>query len=520
MIGWFVFFAIPVARNLFFFAGDRLRPFAALNACAGRCELFLGIWRDLFIFAASLFLLIRQSVWQIQSKQFVGWEVQAVNLLLIGWVVYSRWWRWQGLKPLAIFMHRHPTVDPREFYQHLYSCFGFLPHTFPKNPKKTFDPHHLDFSSGASGKQSFGRMLHIGYDMAMMSGLAYHSFKWFKPKEAIECANVCGLQWGARAAQLARALVMIEKASEEARTPRGRYVVVFNHKSFFDFAFAPLALFDPAHKSMSGWVPRFFVAKDHFMDNFVLGRLMHLGPLMRQWEMIFVDRKSKDPNRGKVVIRDAVRRLVRDPIPIAIYPQGTRAYGQRDRFGKRWDAGYFCVGKKDRMKRDKSHLKNGVATLAMAMVHAGREISVWPIGVEGTGTACPRNSLRVQTGVTIRFRLGEPIAVSNQDTPEQLMNRVDQSLQKLTDVQTRLERRFLTDLREVVDAHFWEEVAVSLNAWRGQDDFLYLLLDYLYACPQKYWRPFLHELAQLLRDHPATRESYFSLRDRIVAHIS
>jgi len=134
--------------------------------------------------------------------------------------------------------------------------------------------------------------------------------------------------------------------------------------------------------------------------------------------------------------------------------------------------------------------------------------------MNGPGTACPKSSLKVQTEVKIEIKLGDPIRVEANDKVAEIVKKIDHTLQELLDVATRLERRFFTDLREIVDQRGLDEVGVSLKHWRNQGGLVYVILDCIYALPMKLWHGLLAELANLLR-HDCTKEDLTALRNRI-----
>ena len=495
-------FAVPLSRNLFFFASDRWRFFRRLNTHVGKWELYLGFWRDLAVVAGAVWL---RELWGIP---------------LVFLVVYTRWWRWRGLKPVLAHLRKFPTIDPQEFFDHIYATQGFLPHFLPAKPSKTIDPRHLDFREGKRPQKSILRSIAIAHSTAMAAKLASRGFKWFKSQQAYPCASACALLWGSRLAQLSASEVIVEGMEKKSVLPQGRFIVAFNHKSFFDFAFAAFVLYRTDEEPLAWTLPRYLVAKDHFKDNPIFYRVLGMGQALEKCRMIFVERKKRKQGSAKQAVKDAARELLREPIPVAIYPQGTRAHGQLDRWGGRWDAGYFCVGNAERLKKEGSYFKKGLSQIALEAAASGRVVDIWPIAVEGTGTICPKGSLRVQTETTVRLRPGAPMRINPQDLPEWISTQVDETFQTLLNVAGRLEGVFLTDLREIVGAHAWEEVAVSLNAWRGKDSLLYMLLDCLYAMKPKNRRPFLNEIAGLLQDPHTPRERYLALKDKMAARIA
>ncbi|MDZ4224554.1 MAG: lysophospholipid acyltransferase family protein, partial [bacterium] len=322
--------------------------------------------------------------------------------------------------------------------------------------------------------------------------------------------------------QVARMEVITERSAAADAIKAGKEIYAINHKSFFDFCLAPYAYMKlKKDGSAASFIPRIMVAKDHFKDNFFLYKIVGFGQMLEAWGMIFVDRKSKEPNKARRSVAETARKILAGDLAFSIYPQGTRALGQLWRDGSRWDAGYFCVGKVKRLKQEMGHLKKGVAYIAvetasaLARHNASVPVYVVPVGMEGIGTACPSGSLRVQTETRVVIRLGDPIVVEPTAKVEDVLRSVDAVLQRILDVATRLERRFFTDLHDIVDARGVDEVAVALKEWRKDKNYIvYVILDCIYALPPKFWHGFLTELANLLR-HECTREELVTLRNKI-----
>ena len=535
---WFaLLYLAPILRLFFFFLHDNLFGIRRLNRWVGGLELYLGWVRDFFFipFSLALFGLRLYSYFKLGNSFLWPWE-----LLPFGFSLYARWWRWHGLKPLFEFARRNPTTHPTEFFGHLYALLGFLPHRVPKVAKKMIDPSHVSFRKNKESKQSFLVLLRGVYALFLFPTLAFKVFRW-KTNRAKEVASGLSLIWASRMMQVAQMEVFVERSSAWDAVKGGKKIFAISHKSFFDFCLAPYVYMKlNANGSATSFMPRIMVAKDHFKDNFFLYKIIGLGRMLEAWGMIFVDRKSKDSNKGKKAVSDTVKKLLASDMAFSVYPQGTRSWGQLSRDGSRWDAGYFCVGKARRLKQEGAHLKKGVGYIAVetawSLLKHHLEGPVWvvPIGMDGPGTACPKKSLKVQTETKIFIRIGDPICIEPMDLKklkvmtfqeasekpeyrhkvEAVLLEIDRSLQELLEVKSRLEHRFFMDLRDVLDQTGMGEVAVALKAWRGKDPIVYVVLDYIYALPMKHWWGFLNELANLLR-HDCTKEELTTLRNKI-----
>jgi len=197
---------------------------------------------------------------------------------------------------------------------------------------------------------------------------------------------------------------------------------VFNHASVLDAAYAALALAarpraregDPPENCL----PSFLLAKDHFHDNPFYYRIIGMGRIAEVIGMTFVTRSGGgDIARAQAVAHIASEKLLESRMPLAIFPQGTRAAPCVGSRGERLDSAYYTVGSKSRIKADGAHLKRGaafiVAQAAFTLARSGsREtVQLIPVALSGTGIACPRDSLRMRAGVPIRLTVGEQIAI-------------------------------------------------------------------------------------------------------------
>lgn len=539
---WLYFLGVAYApvllRLLFFFLHDGLFPLNFLNRLVGRFELFFGWMRDVILIPFCLTLL------GIQIYHWVQGGV--IDTIPVAWVplglsVYARWWRWHGLKPLQEFARMNPRVHPAEFFQHLYARFGFLPHRVPLKAERKIDPAHLHFKKNRKPTVSFWLLLHGVYDTFIFATLAYKAFKWKGAQYIQRAGSGLSAVWASRMAQLGRMEVVVQRDPELQNVQSGKRIYALNHKSFFDFCLAPLAyLKENPDGSAASFIPSIMVAKDHFKDNFFLYKVIGFGKMLEAWGMVFVDRKKKNEDKAKMAVNLAAKKLIASDMSFSVYPQGTRARGQFDRDGGRWDAGYFCVGRKERLKKEGGHFKKGVAYVAMeTAIHLVRHQlagPVWiiPVGMNGMGTACPKGALKVQTETKIEIKMGAPICIRTEgvelfknlslreiekhpvycEKVEALSNQVDHSLQQLLGIVPRLERRFFIDLNEILDSRGVDEVAVALKEWRNKGELVYSILDCVYTLPMTRWRGYLSEMAHLLR-HQCSRNELMALKNRV-----
>lgn len=515
---YLLFYFPIVLRSVFFFANDDLWGLRALNRWAGRAELYLGWLRDYFFILYSLWILGHRIEGWMTLGFFWVWPLEVVFLAL---AAASRWWRWHGLAVLQEFARLNPCVHPSEFFDHGCRRLGFFPHRLPQKARSLIDPDHLDFRTGKKPRRSFWLLLCGVYDTFLFATLAYKAFVW-KGERAIRSAG-SGLSvvWASRIAQIAKMKVTVKRPDSLETVRHGRLLFALNHTSFFDFCLAPLAYREENKDGSSkDFIPSIMVAKDHFKDNFFLYRVVGFGRMLEAWGMVFVDRKSKEALKALQTVRATVNKLLSNRMSFAVYPQATRAWGQKDRCGERWDAAYFCVGRKGRLQKEDGHFKKGIGHIAVELAEGlkkhrlGGEVFVVPVAIAGPGTACPKGSLRVQTETEVSIQLGEPLRVEPQTAVEKLCRGIDSALQKLLEVRARLERRFFTDLRALLDTQGIEEVSVAFREWREQGNLIYAMIDCIYALPQKQWRPLLVEFSSLLRRH-ITRDDLTAFRNKL-----
>ena len=510
-------YAPLIFRNLFFFLHDNFFGLRLLNRWIGALELWFGWVRDFSVILFALWIL----GWRIYGWVRLGAPFSLpFEILFLGLAFYSRWWRWHGLKPLQEFARLNPRVEPQEFFDHLYACLGFLPHRVPAKASLLVDPLHLHYAKGKPMKQSVWLCFRGAYATFLFGRLAYKAFRWKGSHYIKSVGSGLSMIWAVRMIQMARMDVIVEKTPGLASIKEGKIIYAVSHKSLLDIALAQLAYFkEKPDGSVASFMPRIIVAKDHFRDNLFLYRILGIGQTLEAWGMIFVDRKSKQEGKAKRAVDNVVKRLLPSDMSLAIYPQGTRARGQLNRDGTRWDAAYFCVGKKERLKKEGGYFKKGIAHIAvttaqtLAKYKSREKVWVLPVGMIGPGTVCPKGSWKIQTEAKVTIKMGEPICVDETMTVDRLTAKIDGSLQELLGVATRLERRFFMDLREILDQRGVDEVAVAIKQWR-QEEIVYQILDYIYALPPKMWRGLLTELSNQLR-HEATRDNLACLRNKI-----
>lgn len=448
----------------------------------------------------------------------------AVFLLFAGYGM--RRFRRSAHARLLDFVRRFPSIHPQEFFDHLICSAGAVRHELPQRPFVTIDPSSLDFRGARAGRAiGLPRLLAGVWSTIRMARLVLLARDEGGPEFLRASASALAVVWGTRMCQLARAAVTVE-GKERLPRPGGAEIYLFTHMSFLDFAFVSLAL---ASRPIEGDIaaenhlPSFLIAKDHFRDNIIFYRILGIGRAAEAMGMTFVERREMgSADRAMAVESRALDNLLKERSVLAIFPQGTRAVGYKGPKGERLDGAYYTVGSRKRIKLDGGHLKKGAAYIAAAAAERtfsagdGVSVKVVPVAISGTAIACPRGSMRVLAGVHVRLRAGEPIIVDGQSAAsvEHLHARIDAALKTAGKVHAELERRFFEDMRGLIDPREIEEVAIAMKPWRGDDYLVHAILDAIYACPPKHWRPFIGELVHSLLNF-STRDELLAMKGRV-----
>lgn len=526
-----VSFPISLGHPLFMFFNKRL----------GLFEHAVSWFRDTVI-VAYLFLF---GLWQLSfgvDTAHRGKIIAGVSALaLVALSAANRIWKRNARRRLIDFIRRYPLIHPKEFFDHLLCSSGGIRHALPRQPHRLIDPRHLDFRSKGNRWLPFGNIVSGIWSTMWCAKLSLLALNWKGREFLREVASALSVIWGTRMAQSARAEVIVENA-ERLNELHGFNIYIFNHGSFLDFAMAPVAMAarnfpsPPAGEGRGegNCLPRFLVAKDHFLDNPVFHRILGIGRVAEEMGMVFVERKEKEA-AARLVVEEAAVKLVREGIDFAIFPQGTRAVPKIAANGERLDAGYYAVGRPARMKRDGDHIKKGAAHIATcaAIILAEEKIdaglNVVPIAIKGTSVVAPRGSVRIKSNVTVRLKIGEPIVIypaevkgiednsgqAYMDFVRRLHERIDHELKSVVGVHADLERRFFEDMRMVAGPFDIEEMAIAMKPWRGDDYLVHAILDCIYACRPNDWYSLLGRLMYLIRSD-ASRDKLLAFKSEVV----
>jgi 1-acyl-sn-glycerol-3-phosphate acyltransferase len=538
-------FVIPALRLLSFPISLKHRWTIGIDAVFGFWEHSLGWLRDWIGMPYLVGSIAWNSyVWFVLSDRAFNENltlVAAAAVLLAINEIY-RFRRRRDIIVFLDFIKSYPDIHPREFFIYYYALFGPMGIRLPREPKRRVDPANLDFrraESGNSGRSLFPLLRALRYIM-IFTRLIITANKRRGEAFARRTGSSLAVILATRLVQIARASVTIE-GEEKLKSIFAPYFYCFNHTSAFDFIIASLIAF--THRRVSGadmsLVPCFLLAKDHFLDNPLLHSVVGLGKAAQHLGMIFVERRKRSRGSGEMVVARAVDKLLTDTMPIAIYPQGTRARPRFSPEGDTLDGSYYAVGARKRLKQEGRHLKKGAARIAAdaALVLAKEgmkgEVNVIPAAFVGAARVIPRKAARARRNESVVIRIGDPITVTTEMVEQlglasdvdvlsetylsfvdSIHRRIDNGLKSTYRVHPELERRFFEDIRDQLDHLRMEELSIAMKQWRREDYLVYVILDYIYSCPPKRWRTLLGQLAHLiLADAP--RDDFVELKVRV-----
>lgn len=486
-----------------------------------------------------LVCVILWDVWRIietKDTSYLAQSVGAASFLAAGFACHV--WKKRGRLKLLAFVKNFPAIHPQEFNDNFLCSSGAVRLVLPERPFSFIDPANIDFRHrrGASGLLA----LIIGILNTIWITRLLDLAGRYRDKEFMrEVAGALSQIWGARICQLARAALVVEGIENLPQQTKGPEIYLFTHKSFVDFAIAPLVIalrFLRAEITPAG-LPIFLLAKDHFRDNPLLYRFLGLGRAAQLLGMIFVDRKARDKiKEARRIADEASARLLEGGNVLAIFPQGRRAAKFTGPNGERMDAGYYTVGPAGRLRTEGGHLKKGAAHIAadvaIKLLESGvsDDVKLVPVGILGSATVCPRGSMRVRPNVPINLSVGEAITIRPLDTacissPDEytgfvnhIHSQIDAALKREASVHSWLEQRFFEDIRTIFEPMKIEEVQLAMKPWRNDDYIVYATLDAIYARNPKHRRQFLNELVYLLLNF-RTRDQVMTFRSKVVAYV-
>lgn len=550
---WFVIptvalYAIPLLGLIFFPLWPVLKTPRFISSIFGSWERVTSFVRD---FIAQPYL-IGAAAWHFwQYYLLLKWDHAIFSLssaALISLSYLARYLKRKNAQDLIDYVSDFPLMHPQEFFTLHLGCSCPLRLSIPKSPDRQICPFDLDFSQGSSQKRiGIINLMRGATNTISIARFITLSEKLGGSDLMRRAASALAIIWSARIMQLIRAKVEID-GRDLLLPPGDPQIFAFNHQSFLDFILAPLVLasrpLGPDRK-MPKAIPFFLLAKDHFRNNFIYYRILGLGRAAERLGMIFVDRSGKGGiDVAKASTQAAAEKLLKEKIDLVIFPQGSRAFPYFGIDGDRLDAAYYTVGNIDRMKRLGGHLKKGVAhiaastAIAFAAKGAARSVHIVPVAIHNAAVACPRKSMFISPGVTIRMDVGEIISLDSKKLDgltiiahetaidqmigesynayvDKLHKRLDDALKTTMQIHARVERRLFEDILTTLDALSYDEIVIAMKAWRGDDYTVHAILDAIYAAPVSVRRQFIGELIHHLQNFSSS-DKLLDFRNRII----
>lgn len=422
----------------------------------------------------------------------------------------------------AEFLRQHPAVHPETFFRRykLELAFGNMDF-FSQNNLVNLPLGSADFRRGRRPEKKILPLFSGIFDTITLAQMCLVSLRFVGPRYLFDVFDAIACQWGKLLLRTARGALTVS-GGEMLEGKSGRFILVFNHRSAFDFILTFLALSEirVANRILR---PRFILARDHFKDNPLIYRLIGVGEACEAAQMVFISRKMRQKSFED--LNQAARFIGEKNIDAAIYPQGTRASGNYDRSMKRRDAGFYTTISRHDPAGPLSHVKKGTAYLVWdTLEHLAQRgdksnLNVVFIGIKGTGVTLPKGSLKVQTENKMEFVIGHVLTLSpdlaadvkNDEGVQQTelrkkifvteMNQaIHENLKSAIAYHPHLLQRYLAELKgqfhyDDDKIHFIENRILELER---QSDIVYQTMDRIYSLPIREWNGYLSQMAQLL----------------------
>lgn len=316
---------------------------------------------------------------------------------------------------LAELARVRSNIHAEDFFNLYYVQLSPYPPPFPRDGFRTVDYSEANYNTGAPPKQGYLPLAESAVSTNTLAHIAMLAFNKVGPDFGRDAFDGLARLWGSRIANNFKA--HLKTTFMEPIPPlEGKTLLVFNHKSYLDFALNFFALGDihqapPRGSNEAGrhLRPRFIAAKDHFIDNPFIYSFVGLGKVIENAGMIFVERRKK--GKGWMAMTEAAEKISESDVEVAIYPQGTRAHSFSDSAGDRLDAGYYTTFTRRSWDQPLGHLKPGTAhliqdTLIKLKGQGEEKLNVLIVGIFGSGIAGPKGSFKIQTQTEIEYRVG------------------------------------------------------------------------------------------------------------------
>ncbi len=504
---------LPLLLKGFFFLTGIEKKFPKLSLVLGEIDYYIAPWRDTLL-AAFFFIF---GIYQLFAQGFT--LNTPLYLLLPCLSLFNRIQREKFRFALCQWILNFDAVEPNEFFRVYKKGLGAFALKLP-DQIAAVDYSYIDYRSGKVATQSVMPLFKGCIDTATLAKLAILAMKKMPGEEGIEAFDSFARIWGARFVAQAK-LRLKTVCNQDLPKLQGKVLLVFNHKSYLDFVLNFFALGNLRNEGRH-LRPRFIAAKDHFIDNPLVYSWMGLGKCIQDAGMIFINRKK---GKGWLAMKEAAEKLVKRDVEVAVYPQGTRAWGLSDENGQRMDAGYYTTFHPKKISDPRGHLKNGTAQLildtALELQKANQSaLHVLFIGMDGTGTAGAKGSFKIQRETDITFHIGQCWRVElPRDTefknPEgsaatceahenylaqiqAIHEKLDHEMEKSIHWHFHLIERITKDPRVPQDKESLQRLQDFLKRADATENILpFVVLDRIYALPPRAWEKHLRHFSQL-----------------------
>lgn len=500
-------------KGLFFLTGlEKISP--VIPRLIGKIEYSLSPLRDTllasFLFVYGLYYLFAGVTW-----------IRSIMLIFIALALCSflnLYHRHKFRLMLCHWVLRFDAIEPNTFFNLYYQSLGSFRSQLPlKMP--TVNYSYIDYRQGKKPRLTMTPLMLGIFDTATLAKLAILAMKKLPEDEGINAFDSFARIWGARF--VARSKLRLKTMSQKEMLPlQGKVLLVFNHKSYLDFALNFFALGNLKNNGRH-LRPRFIAAKDHFIDNFLVYSWMGLGKCIEKAGMIFINRQK---GKGWLAMKEAADKLVNRDVEVAVYPQGTRAWGLKDEKGHRMDAGYYTTFSPKNAGELRGHLKNGTAQLILDTALQLRQenkppLQVLFIGLDGTAMVGPKGSFKIQTESDITFHIGtcwsvelsKEIQLENPEGKPPTCEAHENYLAEIQAIHEKLDREMEKSIhrhrtlseRVLQDPRIPHDILTRLGDFLKKSDeteniLPFVVLDRLYALPAYHWEKHLKHFAQLV----------------------
>ncbi len=514
---------IPLILKIVFSVSRLEKAFPFLPELIGKIEYPLSPWRDFFF---SFFLVFIGAYHLLFLSNFFDGFLFLTFFFLsqINW-----YYRNKFRLNLCRWVLKFGEIEPNYFFKIYYRGIGSFFSPLSLSPP-TIPYSLLDYRTGKPPRKSYLPLLRNMVDTLTLAKLAILAMKKLPSKEGIDSFDLFARLWGSRF--VARTHLKLSTQGIEKIPPfQGKVLLVFNHKSYLDFALTFFALGEIRNRSRH-LRPRFIAAKDHFIDNPILYSWIGIGKCIEKAGMIFINRQK---GKGWLAMQQASQKLIEEELEVAVYPQGTRAWAMVDEKGGRRDAGYYNTFSKKSIQDPHGHLKIGSAQLILDTAWALQEKKADPlqvlfIGIEGTANIGPKKSFLIQTESEVQFKIGKcwKVELPENVTIENPQGKTPQndSQIKYLEILNQFQRTIDTELEQTIK---WNETLIErfsnynndksirellISSNEKEQNIPLMILDRIYTLPIDQRSKPLQEYEKLILEN-ADHERWVNLNEEV-----